>query len=101
MKDKSRLINLTSKISILAKLDKLTQNRIAIHCNLSKLTICRFLSGKTDIKTSDFIKLLELFGIDIQAQIDDLLFSRVSPSTRNSNKSPSQKLESPIKDQEI
>lgn len=83
MKDKGDLIELASKISVLAKLKDIKQTNIALKCDLSKITVCRFMRGKTDIKASDFLKLLSMFGIDVHKQVEEILIEEVLKSRQS------------------
>jgi transcriptional regulator with XRE-family HTH domain len=42
-----------------------SQQDVANHCGVSRITIQRFFSGKTEIGAMDLVKVLRLLGIDV------------------------------------
>lgn len=70
-------IDLSKKVALLAKANNITQKQIAEHCQISRITVHRFFSGKTEVRSSDFVKMLGLMGIDVTGQLD----TRLSGST--------------------
>lgn len=60
-----------SRLSILAKGMGLTQDEIAGRLKISRITINRFFKGRTEIRSGDLNQLLQLFGIDIGALLDE------------------------------
>lgn len=48
-----------------------SQQEVANHCGVSRITIQRFFSGKTEIGALDLVKVLKLLGIDIVSQLKE------------------------------
>lgn len=61
---------LGSKLSHLAKLKGITQGELALKTGVSRITINRFFTGKSEIKAGDLSRLVGILGIDLEAQID-------------------------------
>jgi transcriptional regulator with XRE-family HTH domain len=70
-------IDLSKKVALLAKSQNITQKQIAEHCEISRITVHRFFSGKTEVRSSDFVKMVELMGINITGQLEH----RLSPNS--------------------
>lgn len=68
-------LDLSKKVALLAKSQNITQKQIAEHCEISRITVHRFFSGKTEVRSSDFVKMLELMGINVSGQLDNRLSS--------------------------
>lgn len=66
-------LDLSKKVALLAKSQNITQKQIAEHCEISRITVHRFFSGKTEVRSSDFVKMLELMGINISGQLENRL----------------------------
>lgn len=58
------------RLSLLAKLKGLTQEEIAKHCSISRISVNRFFRQRTEIRAKDFKTLLETLGIDLEHIID-------------------------------
>ncbi len=69
-------LDLSKKVALLAKAQNITQKQIAEHCEISRITVHRFFSGKTEVRSSDFVKMLELMGINITGQLENRLSSK-------------------------
>ncbi len=69
-------LELSKKVALLAKAQNITQKQIAEHCEISRITVHRFFSGKTEVRSSDFVKMLELMGINITGQLENRLSSK-------------------------
>lgn len=65
--------SLLKKLALLVQLKSFTQKQLADHCGVSRITIHRFLSGKSEIKASDFVALLKILEIDVEALMDNRL----------------------------
>ena len=61
------------KVSLLAKSRGMTQAEIAEHCGVSRITVQRFFSGKTEIRSGDLNKILKLLNINLDTDLDRLL----------------------------
>ena len=66
-------LDLSKKVALLAKSQNITQKQIAEYCEISRITVHRFFSGKTEVRSSDFVKMLELMGINISGQLENRL----------------------------
>ncbi|OQW49223.1 MAG: hypothetical protein A4S09_03915 [Proteobacteria bacterium SG_bin7] len=71
-------LDLSKKVALLAKSQNITQKQIAEHCEISRITVHRFFSGKTEVRSSDFVKMLELMGINISGQLENRLSNGLS-----------------------
>lgn len=71
-------LDLSKKVALLAKSQNITQKQIAEHCEISRITVHRFFSGKTEVRSSDFVKMLELMGINISGQLENRLSNGIS-----------------------
>lgn len=69
-------LDLSKKVALLAKAQNITQKQIAEYCEISRITVHRFFSGKTEVRSSDFVKMLELMGINITGQLENRLSSK-------------------------
>ena len=50
-----------------------SQQQVADHCGISRISVHRFFNGTTELKVSDFIKMLTLLDIDLNGKIQWLL----------------------------
>lgn len=66
-------IELYKKVALLAKSKKISQKELANYCKISRITVHRFLNGKTEIRSGDFVKMLELLGIDVTKNLESNL----------------------------
>jgi transcriptional regulator with XRE-family HTH domain len=64
---------LGQRLSLLAKLRGQTQENIASHCKISRISVNRFFRERTEIRAGDFRMLLKVLGIDLDAIIDRAL----------------------------
>jgi len=69
---------LYKKLALLAKLQNVSQKRIAEGCGLSRISIYRFFSGKTELKVTDFVELLDILGLDVEKQVDARLTAKLN-----------------------
>ncbi len=77
-------IELHKKVAQLAKSKGVSQKELANYCKISRITVHRFLNGKTEIRSSDFVKMLELLGVDIVSNLEHkLLGSDASDIQKN------------------
>lgn len=79
---REKLHTITQRIATLAKRNKITQTDLAKKCDLSRITICRYLGTKTDIRSEDFIKLLKTFDIDVEQLLEEKL-NNIADETKN------------------
>ncbi len=63
-------LGLPSKLALLAGLMDISQVEMANRCGLSRITINRFFSVLTQIKTFDLAELMGVLGIDLEAHVD-------------------------------
>lgn len=61
--------SLVIKLAWLAKLQGLRQSDLASECEVSRVTINRFFKNRSELRASDFCKLLAVLGIDIDRLI--------------------------------
>ncbi len=66
-------LDLSKKVALLAKAKNITQKQIAEYCQISRITVHRFFTGKTEVRSSDFVKMLQLMGINVEKQIESSL----------------------------
>jgi transcriptional regulator with XRE-family HTH domain len=66
-------LELHKKVALLAKSKGVSQKELAAYCKISRITVHRFLNGKTEIRSSDFVKMLELLGVDIVGSLEKTL----------------------------
>lgn len=71
LKAEQELDLIGSRLSILAKGMGLTQEEIANRLKISRITINRFFKGRTEIRSGDLNQLLQLFGIEVGALLDE------------------------------
>ena len=60
---------ISDKLNVLIKVNKLTNAKISRVLNLDRSSIYRYFNGATDIKSSSFVKLLEMIGIDLESEL--------------------------------
>lgn len=60
-----------NSITLLAKSLGFSQKSLAEKCGVSRITIHRFFNGHTELRCSDFIKLLKILNIDVEKSIAD------------------------------
>jgi len=68
--DRMTEIDLHKKVALLAKSKGVSQKELANYCKISRITVHRFLNGKTEIRSGDFVKMLELLGVDVVGNLD-------------------------------
>ena len=78
--------SLAQKLYLIAKLKGITQDRLAKKCKVSRITINRFFKGKTDLRSSDLIELMQFLGIPITELIDKELEELLN--TKSQKKTP-------------
>ncbi|MCB0367147.1 MAG: helix-turn-helix transcriptional regulator [Bdellovibrionaceae bacterium] len=61
---------LSSKLALLAGMMKISQVEMANRCGLSRITVNRFFRGRTQIKASDLMELMDVLGIDLEQLVD-------------------------------
>jgi len=60
-------------LRLLAKRKKLTQEKIAKELMISRISVNRFLCGKSQLRASEFVKICLILGIDIKKSVDNEL----------------------------
>ena len=68
--------NIGPKIAQLAKSKGFTQSQIAQKCGVSRITIQRFFNGKTEIRSGDLEKILNILNLDLSSDVDYLINSQ-------------------------
>ena len=63
------------KMAWLAKQKGLKQSDLAHHCAVSRVTINRFFNDRSELRASDFCKLLEALGVNLEEQLLQVLQS--------------------------
>ncbi|MBT4761694.1 MAG: helix-turn-helix transcriptional regulator [Bdellovibrionaceae bacterium] len=61
------------KLSHVAKAKGISQQKIADHCQISRISVHRFFKGQTELKATDFMNLLSTLGISIDYKINEAL----------------------------
>lgn len=61
------------RLSLLAQIKGISQTAIADQCGISRITINRFFTGKTELRSRDLIQVLELLGVSVEAQLNQML----------------------------
>lgn len=54
----------------------LTQSDLHRDMGVSRVTINRFLNGRANIRYKDFLKILEVAGIDLGSQLDSKIMGK-------------------------
>ena len=57
-------------IAQLANRLKVKQTRIAMDCEISRISVNRFFRGRSEIRASDLVNLLKVLGIDLEEEIE-------------------------------
>jgi len=70
------------RLATMAAIAGKKQTDLASECGVSRLTIHRFFKGHSEIKASDFIRLMSLLGVNLEAVISDKM-QRISQGVRN------------------
>lgn len=68
--DRDGELGLSSKLALLAGMMNISQVEMANRCGLSRITVNRFFRGRTQIKASDLMELMEVLGIDLEHLVD-------------------------------
>lgn len=58
------------QLSLLAKSKGITQEKLAEHVKVSRISVNRFFCGHTHIRSDDFVNILNALGIDVVASIN-------------------------------
>lgn len=61
------------KLAMLAKSKGYTQKQIAQICGLSRITIHRYFNGRTDLRSSDLLRILKILAVDVEGEVDQCL----------------------------
>jgi hypothetical protein len=69
MEDKAEL-DIGPKVALLASKLRVKQTEIAEGCGISRISVNRFFRGRSEIRASDLVKVLETLGIDLNFEID-------------------------------
>ncbi len=65
------------RVAQLANRMKVKQTRIALDCEISRISVNRFFRGRSEIRASDLVNVLKVLGIDLQQEIE----KRLQPPT--------------------
>ena len=61
------------RLALIARGQKVTQDNIAKQMGISRISVNRFFRGHTDLRATDFVRLLSILHIDLNSQLDALL----------------------------
>jgi len=61
------------KLAVIARTKKISQQKIADECSVSRISIHRFFNGITELKATKFMEVCKFLGIDVSQQIDETL----------------------------
>jgi transcriptional regulator with XRE-family HTH domain len=67
------------QVAQLANRMKVKQTRIALDCEISRVSLNRFFRGRSQIRACDLVSVLKLLGIDLAQEIEKRL--QPPPST--------------------
>lgn len=77
----SSLTGIGKKLAILAKLKGMTQEQIAKHCKMSRISVNRFFRQHTEIRAGDLSVLLGTLGINLDQLIDKAIEKQMTGKT--------------------
>lgn len=60
---------ITDTITIMLKQRGITQGKAAERMGISRIALNRFLNGRSQLRTNDFINLLLILGIDMEREL--------------------------------
>lgn len=58
------------KVALLASKLRVKQTQLAEGCGISRISVNRFFRGRSEIRASDLVKVLDALGIDLNFEID-------------------------------
>ena len=58
------------QVAQLANRLKVKQTRIALDCEISRISVNRFFRGRSEIRASDLVNVLKVLGIDLEQEIE-------------------------------
>jgi predicted XRE-type DNA-binding protein len=61
---------LGQQVAQLANRMKVKQTRIALDCEISRISVNRFFRGRSEIRASDLVNVLKVLGIDLEQEIE-------------------------------
>ncbi|NCN41512.1 helix-turn-helix transcriptional regulator [bacterium] len=73
--DEENISPLGPLVGKLSKKLKVKQTDLAKKTEISRISVNRFFRGKSEVRASDLVQILELMGIDVEAQIYEKLKS--------------------------
>lgn len=56
---------LTKSIESIRVQKKISKKDLCAHCNIGQATYWRFVNGKTDIKVSSLVKIINFIGVEL------------------------------------
>ena len=68
-------------ISLLAKKNGITQDKIARDAGISRISVNRFFRGHTQLKAKDFTVICKAVGVDIEGQLVEALNKNIMGAT--------------------
>lgn len=74
-------LSLGEKLSLLAHLKKKSQGSLAQKCSISRISVNRFFRGKSEIRASDFVQLLNELGVDVITLLDEKIQGTMAGAT--------------------
>jgi DNA-binding phage protein len=69
-------------IAHIARSKKITQTSIAKSCGISRVCLHRFFTGKTEVKATTFLNILEVLGLEFRKQIHHEIVSQYNLSLK-------------------
>lgn len=77
--NKQVAMGLGAKIGVLASTQGVTQTSLAENCQISRISINRFFRGRSEIRASDLVRVLQTLGIDLNQEIERKLGLNIYP----------------------